>query len=534
MSPNLELERIGSMPGITRRQALTGLAAASATLGGWPVLGAAPLLASEFVAFSLRRAAEIAGRAPADRALKTLGGITRVAGVVYDPAGDVILVGLAAPSLPTAEFDYLITALKSRFECDQFPLVSIDPVADTAKTGLQQVRFVGPLADTAYGRDFLACDVVLKRYALSLIKTVEPVPSYNRLLETDLRRAMERQHVRLLGVRWETGAEAAERFADAARQRGARVQQSLSSQARFWFFVKMPPRTDCEPDQTRPEIFSIRELELCLRYELDDGDPLMGQYAREEFSRRFGEHFAAVAQTHPILQRLKILYDLTAAADAIHTLDRNVATLPYVRRLLSHYAAAATSTNRHHPLEECFGLLQRSDGLPHGVRVCGGIEFVQDQIADRVENLGYGILTELRALVLGSRPAEDALSWRVPLEGWRMPNGVDLGLPARRDWDQIPWRTNAGRQSGASLRTESVVLAADSSDAGQPVFGGFSAPVAAPPPRGVSMRIDVTKDSFRDAPDGVLESSRESMRGVRPDDGSLSWPAPFPVPRSRR
>ena len=118
-----------------------GLAAAATVGSGcWPPLQAAEDADSQFVAFSLRRAAEIAGQAAADPMLKSLGGLTRVAGTVFDPAGDVILVGLREQTLPAADFDYLVTALQSRFERDEFPLVSIDPVPDTPRTRQQRVR----------------------------------------------------------------------------------------------------------------------------------------------------------------------------------------------------------------------------------------------------------------------------------------------------------------------------------------------------------------------------------------------------------
>lgn len=513
----------------TRREALAAGLAAVAT-SGWServALRAADNASSQFVAFSLRRAGELAGQAAADTQLKTLGGLTRVAGTVYDPAGDVILVGLRERTLPTADFDYLVTALQARFERDEFPLVSIDPVPDTPRTRQQQVRFVGPLADSAYGRDLLACDVLLKRYSLSLVDTIPEAPPYHRLLEQDVQEAVKRDGARLLGIDWKR-AEEGERFTK--RNRGARIKNATSYQSRFWFYAKLPYRSDCRPDKVHPEVFVIRQLQLCLL-----SDPVFGgqagQYAREEFTRRFTENLAAVAAAHPILQRLKIIYDLTAAADAIRVLDRHGVPLPWIRGLLGSYRVAVTPTERQYPLQQRFGQVQRSDRLRHMVSISGGIEFVRDEIAEAVENLGYGVLTELRTLVLRSRPAANALCWRVPLEGWSMPNADDLRLPAQGNWNDVCWRSAAGGGSGCSLLSQSVTLAADrpgSALAGE-AFHGFSSPIAVPPLKGVSMRMDVTEDSFRQASDGSLQALQESLQQARHGGDSLSWPAGGPL-----
>jgi len=517
---------------LTRRQVLRmGLgAAAMFGCGRGPRLQAAENRDVQFVAFSLRRAAEIAGQPATDSLCKSLGGLTRLAGTVYDPAGDVILVGLREPSLPPADFDYLVTALQARFERDEFPLVSIDPVADTQRIRQQRVRFVGPLADSAYGRDLLACDVLLKLYSMSLVQTIPEAPPYNRLLEQVVREAVQRDGARMLGIDWK-GAEEGERFTN--RHRGARIKHATSYQSRFWFYVNLPYRSDCRPDKVHPEVFMIRQLQLCLL-----SDPVFGgqagQYAREEFTRRFTENLAAVAAAHPILQRLKIIYDLTAAADAIRVLDRHGVPLPWIRALLNSYHVAVTPTERQYPLQQRFGQVQRSDRLRHMVSISGGIEFVRDEIADAVENLGYGVLTELRSLVLRSRPAENALCWRVPLEGWSMPNAGDLRLPAQCNWKDVSWRSAAGGGSGCSLLSQSVTLAADrpgSALAGE-AFHGFSSPIAVPPLKGVSMRMDVTEDSFRPASDGSLQALQESLNQARPRGDSLAWPASRPLDKN--
>ncbi len=475
---------------------------------------------SRFVALSLRQAAQIAQSGTTSGQLDSLCGITRVVGVIYDPAGDVVLVGLTDPTLPAAEFSYLVTALQSRFQLDEFPLVSIDPVADTQRTRQQHVRFVGPLEDSPYGRDLLACDVRLKQYSLSLIKTIAAVPAYNVLLEEDVRAAAAKDGVTIHRIDWKPAAEGA---ALAGRHRGAPVDSSTSYQARFWFYVRMPPRTDFHPDNVHPEIFIIRELQLCLL-----SDPVhsqnAGQYARKQFSLKFTQNLDEVAEAHPALKRLKILYDLMAAADAIRALDRNVADLAFVDQLLQSYRVPHTPTPRHYKLEETFGSVARSDQRKQIIRISGGIEFARDEIADSVENLGYGHWPALRTLVLQSRPAPAALTWQVPLQGWQMPNATDLKLPTQLDLDRIAWRAGEGGKAGFSLSSQSVVFAQNERGTGQS-FNGFVEPTAIDPLNGVSMRIDVTEDSFRVAQDPRLRELEAWLKAARPSKDSLSWPA---------
>ena len=102
-------------------------------------------------AFSLREAERVA--AEGRGADTTIGGITRVAGMVHDAAsGDVIIVGKADSSLPPIGLDDVIVALRARLLRDEIPMVSIDRTDETDATGQQDVRFVGGIENTQFGR----------------------------------------------------------------------------------------------------------------------------------------------------------------------------------------------------------------------------------------------------------------------------------------------------------------------------------------------------------------------------------------------
>jgi len=511
---------------VTRRKAIRSMAAAAAAPVA--VLAAPPPAARRprFVAFSLRAAFDRARRSPRDPVLTAVGQITRLAGLVYDvQRQDVILVGLACPELPAARFDDLVVALRARLVHDEFPLVSIDPVAGTQRTRRQRVRFVGHLEDTPFGADFLACDVLLKRYSLQLVDPLPAVPSYNRLLEQQITRRLRREGVTVRQARWHAGGAGG---AVSKRYHGSRVQRAESHVARFWFFVVLPYNTACKPSKERPEFFCIRELKLCLQSEdlLRTGGPVTHDGAREQFAANWTRHFAELTDAHPRLLKLKLLYDMVAAADVVKQIDQNVRRQQYLRTGLANYRPQASPTPRTYPLEETLGVLQRSDGRQHLIHISGGIQFLPD-LEDTIENLNYGILPALRTIVLRSRPDPNCLAWRVPLEGWHMPNADRLSLPRAAD---RKWFAQAAARGelppGCSLAAQSVVLERDGAAAGGAGrrFFGFEPAAAVRPLGGVSMEMRVTDGSFLPARDQSLRKLRDQILRSRPGRDALTWP----------
>ena len=130
--------------------------------------------AEELKAFSLREANRLlAAGQSRNEELQTLGGITRFAGMVLDrEKQDIILIGKVRVDLPPASIDDLAVALRCRLLRGGCPRVSIDMVEETARTGMQNVRFDGGIDRTAFGSNFLGSDVILKRYSLGLLEEI--------------------------------------------------------------------------------------------------------------------------------------------------------------------------------------------------------------------------------------------------------------------------------------------------------------------------------------------------------------------------
>jgi len=468
----------------------------------------------DFIAFSLREASLQAKGGNQEPELWGLGGINRIAGMIYDAEGkDIILIGFNRPELPPARLDDLVVALRARVSYGEFPLVSIDPVSDTENTKLQQVRFDGHLEDTAFGKDFLQCDVLLKRYSLQQAKDVPGVPSYNALVAEDIREETERDGARVTELRWCDAAEGA-RILESSR--GARVERSEEPyQARFWFRGQEKFKVACKPDEFRPEVFCIRELNIIVRSEsLQDNAQGPKHPARERFERAWTEHFDEVCRQYTELKRLKQLYDLVAVADVVRAVQK-VEEQPYLAHFLDDYQVAREPTPRTYDLAELYGVVDRSDGMQRLVRISGGIE-----LRPEVRLLNHGDVTQLRSVVLGSRPSAQSLTWRLPLEGWNVPNAGDLGLPDDAGKKQK-------QKAGCSVLHQSVLLnPKGATDDNSRRFGGFGPPPPPPPPlRGVSMQMVVTEGSFEADGSGALQRQADALIKSRPSSGDLSWPA---------
>jgi len=159
--------------------------------------------------------------------------------------------------------------------------------------------------------------------------------------------------------------------------------------------------------------------------------------------------------------------------------------------LAGNHKVARVATARTHKLEELFGLVERSDGLRHLVRVSGGI-----QLRAEVRLMNGGDVTPLRGVVLKSRPSPAALTWRIPVEGWEMPNAKDLIPP--RPGGLEPGALGAPN-AGCSLSFQSVILNPTRLAAGdnsRQRFAGFPSVPAPPQLNGVSFEMLITDDSF--------------------------------------
>jgi hypothetical protein len=475
------------------------------------ILSCPPLAREEpiFIAFSLREAALRIHTGQRSPELSNLGGITRVGGFVQDrEGGDIILFGLVNRSLPEATLSDLVTALRARILYDDWPLVSIDPTQDTETTKLQSVRFDGHLENTTYGRSFLDSDITLKRYSLELLDNISSVPSFRALIEADIRRMASASGATITHFQWFDKDEGA-KVLDS--QRGKPINSAESFQARFWFDVFGKPKFDHKND-----VFGIQELKLSVKAECSFKDSIGATYtAQERFPREWTEHFDELLQAYPELRRLKVLYDLTAVAEAIHSLGN----APELRYLFEEYEPTAVSTESTYKLEELFGVAERSDGLYQLVRVTGGIQLKAD-----IEWLNDGDFTSLRDIVLNARPSPHALTWALPLEGWRMQNARDLTIAASGK-TEISTDRGTAFGSGCSMIYQSIIIDPKGSKNGD----GFKEfpPLTAvlPPLKGVSMEMQIDSSCFKTDTTGKLRRLREEILKKRPSSKSKGWPS---------
>lgn len=470
--------------------------------------------AGRYVAFSLRQAAQQAQTGPKSTDLLTLAGITRVVGMVHAPEGDIILVGRVIEGLPGARLDDLVVALRARVVRDETPTVSIDPTAETPVTGLQRIRFLGGIERTQFGKDLEDCDVYLKRYSLSLIPTIREIQSYRALVESELATRLQADGVRIGATEW---LKETDRAASVQGLEGRSIKAEASRHTRFWFTPLGRPRL-----WLRDGVACIRELRLCVQQEVigeaaANGTPesatASGKTAGELFAQQFTEHLREATTAQPLLQRLKVLFDLTAVAELVRHLENP----PDLSFFLKEYPVPVVPTSETHELIRIAGIARRSDGLQHALEISGGIEFKMD-----IEWLSRGDCSFLRGIVLKTRPSPTSLAWTLPLETWRMLNSRDLDRPENNEASLF--RPAVPQDPGCSVFVQSFALEPPGAGrtGGLGAFRGFSPPPAACL-NGVSMRIEISNELFEQDSSGELAQKRERIMENRPDNESLFW-----------
>jgi len=322
--------------------------------------------------------------------IASLGGMTRLVGLVYDrERRDPILIGRTEASRPPLDLDSLVVAMRAVLVRQQWPLVSVDPTADTITTGQQTVRLEGGIADSRFGQDFLLADVRLKRLGLGL----ESAPNLENMSYFRHRVERSRRDVRGVGGR-----------------------------SRFWFYAIDPGL------EQRDDVFLIRRLALGVRAEtkalsLESSDPAFDA-AANEFASAVTTSFAELCRKFSDLDRLQSLYEMVAVARGMQMVPGGVSDY-----WLNRYAVRATPTPR------TFAVIGREERVetPHGPRyleVRGGIQFRALSV-----RLLDGDVTALKEAVLLSRPGAHELTWFVPI-------GIDE--PVDTSTSEMPEQNDAG------------------------------------------------------------------------------------------
>jgi hypothetical protein len=430
---------------------------------GWPVR------AESYVAYSLREAARLAQTDQKnDPKLTGLGGITRIAGFVYDRDGrDLILVGEIVADWPSARLDDLVLALRMRLVDDVWPLVSIDPLSDTPRTGLYYVVFHGPLAGTTFGEAMLECDILLKQYSLGALAPIDPAKSYKDLSGQRLVEAIQAKGLRVTSTRWLTPDKSQ---ATVKRMKGRAVRTVDVLQSRFWF-----EHQSGWDSLARDDVFCINDLRVTLAAKLDyagngQGGPQSPAAGRKDaaanaFATGFAQHLGELAGEYPRLKCLKILFDMMAVAEGVRELKER----PNLEFLLNGYSVTAVPTAKTVKAIEQYCVVERSDRVTQAVCLSGGIE-----LRPEIKWLNEGDVSQLRKAVLQSRPGAQALTWPLDLAGWNMPNCE--AFQRSRTSESDPPRAAA---PGSTLRMQTYTLSPPGVLPGpsQSRFNGFVPPM---------------------------------------------------------
>lgn len=437
-----------------------------------------------YVAFSLRAAQQILKNSPesgelGESGIHSLGGISRLVGMVIDREHkDIILIGKKIPGI-RARFEDLVVAIRTRFRYNDLPLVSIDPTPYTLKTGLQQVRFGGHIERTRFGKDFLDCDILLKKYSLELTPQIQSIASYRRLLSQNAISQLKGRGVSTLGVNWVDQ--------DSIKSFVGKTQESCSNyQARFWFNYKDPYKV-----RIRDDVFCLMSLDICVQNEVTSANQIQREQPAgisspapdQLFTDAFTQNFYQLSESFPVLKRMKLLFDMTAIAEGM----KNTKDLPDINYLINDYKVPVVSTAQYFKLIRQCGIINRDDGRSDLIQVSGGVE-----TSVELEWLNGGDISYLKQFVLGSRPNENSIFWQIPINDWNMPNSNGIASI----------KTVKSRStSGCAIDVSSAVLnhTMTSLTQGLTRFAGFHDPEYSADPirtNGVQMKMIVDTTAY--------------------------------------
>jgi hypothetical protein len=351
------------------------------------------------ISFSLRQAESLLRAGKSRVELLSVAGINRMVGVVYDAKlSDIVVVGRAESRFPALSLDDLAAAIQARLVHRAWPVVSIDRVPDTEKTGLQKVRWEGGVESTGLGAKLLAADEVLKKSALGLDGSVSlPLDSYFDLCRKKA----------------ETG-----RFVPGGR--------------RFWFHAADAALL------TRDNVFVVENLAIGIRAQAvganvtDQRDRLADEYAAA-----FTANLGVASSRSPQIAAVTPIFDAVALAHGVELLPSSASEF-WTRR----YKVAAVRTPSEYPLLRRKERLAQSQGQVV-LELNGGVDtqvFVQ-----RLRDQDYLAFKEV---VLKTRPATDVLSWHLPLSAWG--GAASLSRAEERAIDRVTGTTINGFLSSGS------------------------------------------------------------------------------------
>lgn len=433
----------------------------------------------DFVAYSLRESEQLVkSKKTSVDGLLNVGGITRIVGIVHDTANqDVIIVGKKLAGLPQPSLDDLVVALRSRLVSAVWPMVSIDPTEDTGKNSLQSVRLRGGIENTQFGKQFFDCDVILKKYSLGMIGSIQQIASYKELCARYINTELVERGGRIDQVSWQSTAEAGGTIQKFKKRE---IKDEKSLQCRFWFY----PLDSSEVTELEG-LLVIPELHIGVKKEVTGGgqpdkngkDKVAQDKAADDFSSQFTAHLSAVESKYVVLKTMRLLYSMVAVAEGIGHLKSR----PTFDHFLYDYKIKKIETPRTYNLFEILGIFHQSDGIDYVMRISGGIE-----LKVIMTRLNGGDVAPLKDAVIKSRPSPTALFWRLPIREWQLSkeDKQQSGLEQKAEPLQIDHPLSSPDRIGCSLETQSYLLgpATVGDTETQKGFLGFTPPSPSAPP----------------------------------------------------
>jgi len=336
-----------------------------------------------YIAFSLKVAHERISNSEYDQLpsnIYFLAGITNVTGLVYDvDTGDIILVGKRDTSRVALTLDDFVVALRARFIYNEWPAVSIDPVKDTEKTGLQVVRYEGGIENTQYGNDLFVADYKLKEISFGILDIgILGLESYWGLIDQDIYNEYE-----------------------------------ISS--RFWFYPLNPGVV------VRENVVAIEDAKVGVFTEVlaakINGEKIndlsnFNDNAGQTFAKSFTDRFDEITKQQPLFLRLQGLNQLVALTKALEDMEHE----PDLSFWLKDYRVKEIRTKKDVQVlkRNRVRTLQRGQFKQW---LSGGVQLMA--IALR---LNAGDITAYREAVIKTRPSPDSLSWGFLVgEDWVLP-----------------------------------------------------------------------------------------------------------------
>jgi len=455
---------------------------------------------SRYIAFSLKQAFNAIGDNSKSPLIKELAGINRVFGYLYDDGtDDIILIGGKYSSLPSANIEELIVALRSRIIYDEWPLVSIDPVEETTVSNLQEVRFAGHIHNTSLGDKLFRADVLLKEYSLGIIEN-QSIQSFAQCISNYMI-SEEKQDIK--DITWVFDS-TYRSFESDYKDQAILHSTENDFGARFWFYVNQPVTYNFE------NIFMIKQSDLAVQYEKYSNN-LNTEFTAGCYTNQWNDQFYKLSLENNVVASIKQIYDYVSLAEGIARMNE----IPsWISSLCESYTPAEIRTPEHFKYLSVVGNKQLNDGNRSFIVLSGGIELkTQIQYIQEIEGGNYQVLKQL---AISSRPDFNSLYWNVTLPDCHMPNTSDLPEHEKIESEQRSSNTGtymSAREyyinpSSSIIESKKLVDEGSFSDFRSLTGPDFPAPLSL---KGVSMYMTVDEKSFKKGGEELIDLKKEIL-----------------------